>query len=63
MKEQRGEEVKIFLVGNKADLDGSKTEKRVVKLRDPRSHSSVVLEPMTGIDLPFPYLSVWSPNF
>ena len=55
--------MKIFLVGNKADLDGSKTEKRVVKLRDPRSHSSVVLEPMTGIDLPFPYLSVWSPNF
>ena len=50
MKEQRGEEVKIFLVGNKADLDGSKTEKRVVKLRDPRSHSSVVLGPMTGID-------------
>ena len=36
MKEQRGEEVKIFLVGNKADLDGSKTEKRVVKLRGPR---------------------------
>merc|ERR1712227_134168 len=34
VKEQRGEEVKIFLVGNKADLDGSKTEKRVVKLED-----------------------------
>ena len=58
MKEQRGEEVKIFLVGNKADLDGSKTEKRVVKEKDPRSHSSVVLGPMIGIDWPFPYLSV-----
>ena len=58
MKEQRGEEVKIFLVGNKADLDGSKTEKRVVKLRDSRSYSSVVLGQMTGIDWPFPCLSV-----